>query len=97
MKLAAQIVAGLAVLGLAAPVFAAESGSQTAPAVKTQSKHRTHGKVAQSEQKKAEEKKGAEKKGTEKKAEPGAQKAAPKAEAPAKPAETAPAAPAPAK
>jgi hypothetical protein len=86
MKLAAKIVAGLAVLGLSAPAFAADTAAQATPVVKSQPKHRVHRKVAQTE-KKADEKK------VEKKHEH-AQKAAPKAEAPAKPAETAPSAPA---
>lgn len=86
MKLAAKIVAGLAVLGLSAPAFAADTAAQATPVVKSQPKHRVHRKVAQTE-KKADEKK------VEKKHEH-AQKASPKAEAPAKPAETAPAAPA---
>lgn len=89
MKLAAKIVAGLAVLGLSAPAFAADNAAQATPVVKSQPKHRVHRKVAQTE-KKADEKK-VEK--VEKKHEH-AQKAAPKAETPAKPAETAPAAPA---
>ncbi len=85
MKLATRIVTGLAVLGLAAPVLAAEAtpAKQPAPVAQTQ-KHRHARKVAQSTEKKAEPK-------AEKKAPAKAEKAPAKSEqAPAK-AEPAPA------
>lgn len=57
MKLATRIVTGLAVLGLATPVLAAEAtpAAQPAPVAKTQ-KHRHARKVAQGTEKKAEPK-----------------------------------------
>jgi ribonuclease R len=57
MKLATRIVTGLAVLGLAAPVLAAEAtpAKQPAPVAQTQ-KHRHARKVAQTTEKKAEPK-----------------------------------------
>ncbi len=97
MKLATRIVTGLAVLGLAAPVFAATpSTPSSAPAAQTKTvKHRHARKVAQSEPAKGEAKK-AEKKSSKK---PSAKKAeqGTKTEAPASAPKTeAPAAPAPA-
>ncbi len=85
MKLATRIVTGLAVLGLATPVLAAEAtpAKQPAPVAQTQ-KHRHARKVAQSTEKKAEPK-------AEKKAPAKAEKAPAKSEqAPAR-AEPAPA------
>ncbi len=75
MKLASRIVTGLAVLGLAVPVLAAETtpASQPAPVAQTHRQHHAR-KVAQSTEKKAEPKK-AEKKGAAK-----AEKAPAKAE-----------------
>ncbi len=84
MKLASKIITGLAVLGLAAPVLAAESTS-AAPVAKTQT-HRHARKVAQHTEKKGEAKK------VEKKAPAKAEKAPAKAEkAPAKAEPAAPA------
>ncbi|HZY02036.1 MAG TPA: hypothetical protein VFF02_00950 [Anaeromyxobacteraceae bacterium] len=80
MKLATRIVTGLAVLGLATPVLAAEAtpAAQPAPVAKTQ-KHRHARKVAQGTEKKAEPK--AEKK---EQVPAKAEKVPAKAEAPAK-------------
>ena len=80
MKLASKIVTGLAVLGFAAPVLAAETtpAGQAGPAAQTQT-HRHARKVAQHTEKKGEAKK------VEKKAPAKAEKAPAKAEtAPAK-------------
>ncbi len=87
MKLASKIVTGLAILGLAAPVLAAESApaGQAAPATAQTKTHRHARKVAQHTEKKGEAKKVEKKEKAPAKGEKAAEKAPAKAE-PAAPA-----------